>query len=274
MAISFVNSATAFAESAGTTIVITQPTNTAINDIMIAAICVRPNTATITPPTGWALVRSQAQTVATAHLLIMYRKKVDTPDVGAANYTFTLGATPAGGVGGICTYRGCDLDQPIHLTNSVAASSGTVNSLTGDVTTLIANTMVVTAHAVANRDTWAPPGALGGDAAMTERVDNRPATANICLAMCDVPHAAASATGSKSATDEGPDAVDVPTGMILTLRENLGGSSPDDRFRHRPSVFVFDGGAGLVGTQRSGWPEDAQDFAWRDTVADDQTRGL
>jgi len=42
------------------------PAGTTQNDVMIAAIAVQPNTAAITPPTGWTLVNRIDNAIATA----------------------------------------------------------------------------------------------------------------------------------------------------------------------------------------------------------------
>ena len=53
---------------------IPQPAGLTANDVMIASIAVQPSTATVTPPTGWTLIRRTNQTSATTNSLLVYQK--------------------------------------------------------------------------------------------------------------------------------------------------------------------------------------------------------
>ena len=217
MAITFINAATAFVETGVTTITVNKPTNTENGDVMIAAFALRPNTATVSTLAGWTSIRNTSNANSTSNRLATFFKVANNE---GASYGWTLASTPAGCVGGICTFRGVagnTLATIVNIENGLAQSVSSVNVPTPDVTTTLRDTMLVTAHGVSNRDTWNPPAAVGGDPAMNEAVDNRPATAAICLGMFWVPHVLASATGQKVAVDGGPDAADVGTAHIAAL---------------------------------------------------------
>src|SRR5207253_1703119 len=53
---------------------VSKPSGTATNDVMIAAVSVRPYTATITAPSGWTLVRRVDYTTLQTSSLAVYRK--------------------------------------------------------------------------------------------------------------------------------------------------------------------------------------------------------
>jgi hypothetical protein len=188
---------------------ISKPTGTAQNDVMIASIAVRPNTVTITPPAGWTLVRRMDSATGTSNSLAIYRKAAGASE--PASYTWTL-STHTGAAGGIQTFTGVDTTNPINVENGWATAAATTHS-TPDVTTTVANTMLVTSHAVANADTWSPP--FG----MTEAFDIL--GANEAIEGSYVLQAAAGATGPKTATDLGPDGVDGGNAHILALRPSL-----------------------------------------------------
>src|SRR5688500_18901378 len=65
--------ASSFATTSGT-LAIAQPAATAVNDVMIAAIGVRPSSTTITAPAGWTLVRRINNASASSNALVVYRK--------------------------------------------------------------------------------------------------------------------------------------------------------------------------------------------------------
>jgi urease accessory protein UreH len=60
--------------SGATALTITKPSGIASGDALIAAIAVKPNTATITPPSGWSLIRRTDQASATANSQAIYSK--------------------------------------------------------------------------------------------------------------------------------------------------------------------------------------------------------
>ncbi len=66
--------AAASSAAASGALTINKPTGTVQGDVMVASISVRPNTATITAPSGWTLVRRLDNTNTTANSLAVYYK--------------------------------------------------------------------------------------------------------------------------------------------------------------------------------------------------------
>jgi hypothetical protein len=216
MAVSFINVGTGTADTGVTTLTVTAPASIQNDDVLIAAIAVRPNTTPITPPAGWACIRKQDTSLTTASQLALYWKLAAGE---SGNYVFTLDGTSTGACGGILCFRGVSKTYPINREASQeTAAAGT--HATPDITTTETDTFIVAALGFANRNTTSPPGAIGGDAAMDERVDITPGVgSNINLSMATCTHAAASATGAKVFTDNGPDAADSGRTGILALRQ-------------------------------------------------------
>jgi hypothetical protein len=208
------------ASSAATTsgtLVIAQPAATAVNDVMIASIGVRPSSATLTPPEGWTLVRRINNASGNTNALAVYRKVVSAAEPGSYSWTLA-GSTHA--VGGIQSFSGVDTASPIDVENGQTTASGLDHS-TPSVTTTLANTMVVTSHTFASSRTWTPP------AGMTESFDQSSGAASSAgqsIAGNRVLQAGAGATGVKTAT-AAADA-DVGNTHILALRPATTGPTP------------------------------------------------
>jgi hypothetical protein len=195
----------AAASANGTTgnLTIAKPTGTVEDDVMVAAIGVRPDTATITPPTGWTLVRRIDNTSTNANSLAVYRKNAGGSE--PANYTWTLGS-PTGSAGGIQTFVGVDLTTPVDIENGQTTASALTHA-TPDVTTTVGETMLVTAHSFSSTATWTPPGG------MTEGFDDTGGAQATEGAY--VLQASAGATGAKTATASAD--ADVGNAHILAL---------------------------------------------------------
>ena len=246
MLVGFINAASAAVETGVTALTITKPTKTAEGHLMVAAIAARPNTVTIDPPSGWKELIFFPSALATASLQAIYYKWAGASE--PADYSWTLGASPTGAVGGICTFSGVDTYSPFHdfaaLDTATSLSCPTPNR-----TTSIPNTFILSCHSTANADTWTPPGAVGGDNAMDERVDVRPTTAPICLEMNTCDHVAASATGAKTATDNGESAADSNIGSIVILTPFI---SPSERSRPLLDIAALDEGSDDFQSELSG----------------------
>jgi hypothetical protein len=184
---------------------IAKPAGTVTDDVMIASIAVRPHTVTLTPPAGWTLVRRLDNSNASSNSLAVYSKVAGSSEPGS--YTWTVGAGHTGVAGGIQTFAGADTTTPIDVEAGQPTSGLSV--ATPSVNTTVANTMLVTSHAIANADTWTPP------AGMTEAFDVIGATQSI--EGNHVLQAAAGSTGAKTATST-PGPADSGNAHILALR--------------------------------------------------------
>ena len=172
---------------------------------------VRPNVATITPPSGWTLVRRIDNTVSVDRNSLAVYIKVATASE-PASHTWTFSAS-AGAAGGIASFIGVDTSNPIDVENGQATGNSTTHA-TPSVTTTGNSTMLVTSHAFASGATWTPP------AGMTETVDVAsvpvPNVDGISLEINYAQQAATGATGAKSAVAS--NNADIGNTHILALR--------------------------------------------------------
>jgi hypothetical protein len=191
---------------------ISKPTGTVSGDFMIASIAVRPNTATITAPSGWTLVRllvNSNDPVGEAQAVYRLLAGGSEP----SSYTWTISAN-TGAVGGILTFTGVNTSTPINIENGQNTANGLTHA-TPSVTTTVAETMLVTSHSFTSAATWTPPGG------MNEVVDVAsiavPQTVGISLEINYVIQTTAGATGAKTATASND--ADVGNAQIVALRQ-------------------------------------------------------
>lgn len=195
------------------TLTLTKPTGTVQNDVMITSIAIRPNTATITLLGGWALVGTRINNAGpTASSLAVYRKVAGASE--PASYSWTLGGSPTGAAGGIQSFSGVDTTTPIDAQNGAFTTAATTTPATPSINTTVANTMLVTSHGIPNRNLWADPPTWGG----TQGFQVRPSTAPLMAQGSYALQPGIGATGTKTATDLGPDAADFGNAHILALR--------------------------------------------------------
>ena len=176
------------------TLTINVPPGTAANDGMVASVAVRPNTAVITPPAGWALVQRMDNATAQASSLAIYGRIATTGE--PASYAWTLD-TSTGSAGGIQSFTGMDVTNPFD-TAFGASTASSLNHTAPSITTTSANDMIVTFHAFPSGATWTPP------AGMTEAFDVSstpvPNGAGMSVVGSYAVQAAVGATGTKTAT--------------------------------------------------------------------------
>ena len=155
------SSAQAGATSGVTSLTVNKPAGTVNGDVMIAAIAVRPSTATITAPAGWTLIRRTNQALTNDNAQATYRKVAGAAE--PASYTWTFSAS-TGSAGGIMTFFGVNTASPVDVENGQATASGLTHTAPS-VTTTKSYDMIVTTHSFTSAATWTPPGG------MTEAVD-------------------------------------------------------------------------------------------------------
>jgi len=196
---------------------INKPVGVVSGDVMIASIAIRPDTATVTPPTGWTVVRTTIYS-GTNKLIVYY--KVAGGSEGAS-YTWTMGSSPAYSVGGILAFSGVDTSSPIVAENGQTDTDEF--SSTPSINVTASNTMLVTSHEHHSAYSWTPP------TGMTEAVDVRSPTTSggvgIDLEINYVTQAAAGLTGAKTAT-AGDD--DNGAAHILALRPLVTSATASD----------------------------------------------
>ena len=175
-----------------------KPSGLAENDVMIAAIGVRPYTATISTPSGWTLVRRTDNTTNQGNSLAVFRKVAGASE--SASYAFDVtGATEA--VGGIQAFMNVDTATPIDVENGQATSPASNSHATPSVTTTVANALIVTAHTYPTATTWtAPTGMTEGFE--SQQPDGTPNSGQ-SIEGAYVLQATAGASGAKTATAAG-----------------------------------------------------------------------
>ena len=170
------------------------PTGTASGDVMIASVAVSPGTAAISTPTGWTLIRSIQNISATTSRLSIFQRVATTTE--PVSYTWSLGASHSGVVGGIISFSGVDNVSPIDTENGATTTSSTTHA-TPSITPTSANEMLVGTFSYASAGTWTPP------TGMTEAVDAASQTTNNSagesMEMTYQPQTTATATNAKSA---------------------------------------------------------------------------
>lgn len=134
MTITVVNPTSAGVSPAAGSIVLTVPTGTADGDVMLALIAVDGGSgATMTPPGGWTLEKSQDRTTTIKGLL--YSRVASGEVAGTTTYTWSVSPNELMG-GGIVTYRGVDTTTPMDATptgaigNSQSVDGATLTTVT------------------------------------------------------------------------------------------------------------------------------------------------
>jgi len=171
------------------------PAGTTANDVMIASISARPNTLTVTRPTGWTLIRQISQGAGNSSSLSTYYRVATGSE--PPSYTWLLSSAGfTGAAGGIATFTGVDA-SPIDAEAGTTTPGG-ISHVAPSVTTTLADGMLVTIHEFTSSRNWtAPPG-------MTEVVDISSETPNnavgISIEMNYEARPTAGATGTRTAS--------------------------------------------------------------------------
>lgn len=223
------------------------PAGTQADDVMIASIVVRPANMLITPPAGWTLVRLINQpagggTGGAGQVQATYYRVATAAE--PASYTWRFyGGVSNGAAGGILSFSGVDTANPIDAEGG-NVTPFSVNHTANSVTTTVADTMLVSAHAMNSADTWTPPGG------MTEAVDVASQPLNAVGATIEINYelrTSAGATGSRTARVA--NFADNGTAQLLALRPgasiagfqfSLGGAAASTCSPKRVTVTAVD----------------------------------
>ncbi|MGH2725533.1 MAG: hypothetical protein ACRDKS_01005 [Actinomycetota bacterium] len=173
------------------TLTIPAPAGLTPGDVMIAGITVGGN-PTITPPSGWTLIRLDATSEFDLRQAMFWKVVGSEP----SSYTFTFSQNQAA-AGGIQAYAGVDTANPINAHGGKVDNFGRTTAIIApSVTTTVNNAMLVGVYGISRNTTITPP------SGMTERWDLA-STAGPFFATsegCNQLQATAGATGTKSAT--------------------------------------------------------------------------
>jgi Family of unknown function (DUF6701) len=196
---------------AGNSLTIAVPAGTSNNDVMIAAIAVRPSTITIGAPSGWTFLLRTDQAAGNSNSQSIYYRVATASEPASYTWTFS-GGTHTGAVGGILSYSGVDTTSPIDVSGGNTTASSTSHTA-NSVTTTVANAMLISTHSYSSAQNWTPP------AGMTERVDVfstvAPSGGGIAMEMNDELLTAVGATGSRTAVAAA--SADTGVGQMLAL---------------------------------------------------------
>ncbi|MFO1055093.1 MAG: Ig-like domain-containing protein [Planctomycetota bacterium] len=187
-----------------------KPVNLQDGDVLIAAVCVRPSSATVTAPAGWTLIRRTNSSSPGSSSLLTYRRVAGPTEPASWTWSFS---TSQGSAGCVLTLQGVDTSNIVDVENGHATTSSLTHS-TQSVTTTTANTMVLTFHEMTSSATWTPP------TGMTEAVDiasdQVPSNTGISLLVSWQFTATAGSTGVRTATASNNAATGIAS--IVALR--------------------------------------------------------
>jgi hypothetical protein len=215
-------SATAAANATASTLTLTRPTAVQAGDVLLATVDARGNPS-VTPPSGWTLVRNDAN--STTQVKATYSRVATASE--PASWTFTLSAAQAAS-GAVLDYTGVDTTTP------VAASAGQINNNWGvstqtapTVTTTAANSVVVSLFGTSNAASATPGTGL------TERADAASTAGSFAVdtEAADRVVATAGATGTSTATSNVNGA---SIGQTVALRA---AASPTNALWMAPNSF-------------------------------------
>jgi len=114
---------TATNSTGATSLTVARPTGTTDDDMMFAYFWVDSTSITITPPSGWTLLNSEA---VSGHKLSGYWKRYDTSDGDGPNYTFGISSSDGCALI-VASFRGCSaVATPLSNTASGSGTSATV----------------------------------------------------------------------------------------------------------------------------------------------------
>ncbi|MGH8746825.1 MAG: LamG domain-containing protein, partial [Burkholderiales bacterium] len=209
------------AGGAGSGLAINVPAGTAANDVMVASIAFRPDTVVAAAPAGWTLVRDTQQASGNSSRMATYYRVADAAEPASYTWTFSNTAGFGGAAGGIASFSGVDISNPIDAEggNTTPASySLTANS----ITTTSANAMLVGSFeypSATNGWTGIP---VGWSEAAAETSQSPPGNAGISLEMSYGAQASAGATGPETATADSTGNNSEPgAAQLLALRPLL-----------------------------------------------------
>jgi len=187
------DSSAANSSSGASSLSIARPASTSAGHFLVAGITVDGGSGTtITPPSGWTLIRRQNSTTATNVSIATYYR-VAGAEAGPYVWSFSPSVRAAGG---IIRFTGVNTSNPIDVSNGNSGGPGTSLSAT-QVTTTVANTTLVGFFGI---DTGATFTASGSNP-LSEQFDIRNSSASGPATWgATRTQATAAATGNKTAT--------------------------------------------------------------------------
>jgi hypothetical protein len=168
------------------------PPGTIADDLLLAAIAIRPQTASVTPPSGWTLVRRNDNAAGASNSLLVYRRVATSAEPTSHTWSFSAST---GSAGGISCLAWVDTTTPIDVHGGQSTPSS-LSHAAPTVTSTVANAMLVTVHGFSSAATWTSP------TGMAEAFDVRSqalGATGIAVSAHSVLWPSAGATGSRTA---------------------------------------------------------------------------
>lgn len=154
--------AVATATAFGSSLTVIRPATVTSGDVLIGSVVARlPDTASITPPSGWTLIRRDSGAAGSPLTQALFYKVAGSSE--ASSYTWSFSAQASAG-GSVIDAKGIDATSPID-SHSGAVSSRIGSILAPSVTTAAANELVLAFFGSTSSKRISPP------RSMTEEFD-------------------------------------------------------------------------------------------------------
>ena len=184
----------------GNELTINLPAGTTEGNVMIASVTARPATIAITPPAGWTLIRQTIQPNAESSILATYYKMAGASEPAIYSFGLTsLGFT--GAAGGIASFSGVNTASLPYDDEAGTATPSDTTHTAPDVTTTLADGMLVTIHEFTSSMAWTPPPGMTEAVNISSLLPNN--AAGISMTINYEARPTAGATGTRSATVTG-----------------------------------------------------------------------
>jgi fibronectin type 3 domain-containing protein len=210
------------------TLILPRPAAVVSGDVMLAAVTTR-GKPTITPPSGWTLVRLDASGNAMRQAIYLRVAGSSEPP----SYTFALQSSQWAG-GGIVAYGGVDPAAPIDVTAGQANASSSSITAPSVTTTGPVRMLVVFSGIAALASQTAPDG-------MVERYDEASPTTNANAVTTAASDQLITATGPTGPRVAGATAAGISVGQAVALRATAPPTAPG-----APQSVVATPSSGLV----------------------------
>lgn len=222
MAIAFrASSTTSASTTAGTSVTITIPSAVQVNDLMIVAVQYQAGSnVTQNTPAGWTEEPGGGVNGSNMRLAVFTKIAVSGDTGGSATAAFSItGGTNRDIVAAFAAYSGVDTTTPTDAATVGNSLSFSGTMTTPSITTVTANTMIVSVPAIARGGTAGA--VLTAASGQTERVEAQSGTgtSNGTVAIGDKAQAVA---GNSGQVDWTASASDLGYGMTLALRPSAG----------------------------------------------------
>lgn len=129
-------SASSAANVTATSVVVPAPSGRTTGDFLLAAVSTR-GAPTITPPSGWTLVRQDVNGTTGRQAVYSHVATASDP----ASYTFTLSSSQAGAAT-VLDYTGANAAKPVDASGGLVATAASKNVIAPSVTTTASDQLV------------------------------------------------------------------------------------------------------------------------------------